>query len=369
MALISVAGFASAAALAVFALFNVTTRDSNNPNIPVAVQLDSASQASQKATDKLVIAPVEKVETVKVAASSKDEKAAEPQADEADEDAPAIIYTNPPSRTPAEQKLVDQAVAALKAEVKGIDYERARFHRLHFKPAITKASNEECLVCHEEIMTRKPRKVSIAGAKADNVLAWYQTLDTYKGNQQSFHYRHLESDYAKKVMNLSCVFCHKGNDIREESPDMTSGQKHFTAPATPDFTLRKMVNPSTTCLRCHGKFPYENMDGVEDNWNIARKDIEDEDVKNGCLTCHGEGGFRPDRHNVTYLNAANIEELAKESSDVCFGCHGGRQWYRVSYPYPRHPWPDMDTEETPDWAKGRSTSSEPQYQRKTQAAK
>jgi len=91
-------------------------------------------------------------------------------------------------------------------------------------------------------------------------------------------------------------------------------------------------------------------------------DFEDEETPNGCLTCHGEFGFRTNRHNVTYLNARTIEDLATADSDTCYGCHGGRQWYRVSYPYPRHPWPDMD-EETPEWAQGRPTTSDPEYQR------
>jgi hypothetical protein len=276
------------------------------------------------------------------------------------------ILPHAPSRE--QQISVDQAVAALKQAVKKTDYLRARHHPLHFKPSIAAASNEECLVCHVEIITNKPREVSPAGLKSENQLAWYQTLDTYQGKQQSFHYRHLQSPFAKSVMNLACNFCHKGNDPREESPDMQPGQKAFTASASPNFTLRKMVNPSTTCLRCHGAFPYKNMDGVEGPWHQVRTDFEDEETPNGCLVCHEET-FRTVRHQVTYLKPAKIEAEAKKSSDVCLGCHGGRQWYRLSYPYPRHPWPDMDTEETPQWAKGRPVASEPQYQLKTEAAK
>ncbi len=56
-----------------------------------------------------------------------------------------------------------------------------------------------------------------------------------------------------------------------------------------------------------------------------------------------------------------IEARAKKgSSDLCYGCHGGRAWYRISYPYPRHPWKDMP-EEMPDWAKTRPTASDPRY--------
>ena len=272
-------------------------------------------------------------------------------------------FHNPPAISAEAQAEIDARIAALAAEVEGIDYERARFHPLHFPPAINSASNGECLVCHQEIMDHKPRAASPAGVPASDTLAWYQTLATYEGDQETFHYRHLESAYAKAVMNLECTFCHKGNDVREESPDMMSGRPAFSASATPEFTNRKMVNPSTTCLRCHGAMPDpENIMGLSaPKWSEARLDFEDEETANGCLICHGEYGFRTNRHNVTYLNARNIEDLATASSDVCSGCHGGRQWYRISYPYPRHPWPDMD-EETPDWAIGRPTQSDPEYQ-------
>ncbi len=271
-------------------------------------------------------------------------------------------FHNPAPRSADEQAAIDARVAALRAEVAGIDYERARFHPIHFPPMIEQASNEECLVCHQEIMDNKPLQSSPAGVPASDTMAWYQTLATYDGEQASFHFRHLQSDYAKQVMNLECTFCHQGNDPREESPDMMRGRPAFSASDTPEFTLRKMVNPSTTCLRCHGAMPDpENIMGLPGAWPEARQDFEDEETPNGCLTCHGEYGYRTNRHNVSYLNAANIEDLATASSDVCYGCHGGRQWYRISYPYPRHPWPDMDPE-TPDWALDRPTQSDPAYQ-------
>lgn len=274
----------------------------------------------------------------------------------------AAGFSNPPARTPEAQAEIDARVTALLAEVEGLDYESARFHPLHFPPQINQASNEECLVCHSEIMSHKPLESSPAGVPATDTLAWYQTLATYEGPQADFHFRHLQSDYATAVMNLECTFCHKGNDPREESPDMIPGRTAFTAASSPEFTLRKMVNPSTTCLLCHGAMPApEEIMGLSAPWHESREDFEDEETLNGCLTCHGEYGFRTNRHNVTYLNAANIEDLATASSDTCYGCHGGRQWYRISYPYARHPWPDMD-EETPDWALTRPTESIPQYQ-------
>lgn len=291
------------------------------------------------------------------------EAGAAPDAPDAAEIA-QIPYTNPPERTPAEQAAIEAKVAALKAELPGLDYQRARYHPLHFPPAIAQASNEECLVCHQEIMTEKPRAESLAGVKAADSTAWYQTLDTYSGDQQGFHWRHLQSDFAQEVMNLQCNFCHKGNDPREESPDMIPGRAAFSASSVPEFTNRKMVNPETTCLRCHGAMPDPvNIMGLPGPWPEARADIEDASdpaTANGCLTCHGDL-FRTNRHEVTYLKGANIEALAKEvSSDTCYGCHGGRQWYRISYPYPRHPWPGMDPE-TPEWAKDRPTLSDPEY--------
>ncbi|PID37207.1 MAG: hypothetical protein CR993_01510 [Rhodobacterales bacterium] len=270
-----------------------------------------------------------------------------------------VTYTNPPGRSPEEQAKFDALVADLEALAPTLDYQRARYHPLHFSPMIEEASNEQCLTCHQEILDHKPRAASIAGVPAEDTIAWYQTLDTYAGPQDTFHYRHLESDFAKEVMNLECVFCHKGNDPREETPDMLPTREAFEAGVVPEFTLRKMVNPSETCLRCHGQFPYEVMD-LEAPWHEIRADMEYPEAPNGCLSCHAEG-FRTVRHGVSYLNAANIEKLAREgSSDTCYGCHGGRAWYRISYPYPRHAWPDMD-EEIPEWAVDRPTESDPEY--------
>jgi len=239
------------------------------------------------------------------------------------------------------------------------DYETARYHPIHFPPNIATSNRTDCLMCHAEILKDRPRVESQAGVKGDSVLAWYQTLDSYEGRQESFHWRHLESPLAKQVMNLECTFCHQGSDPREQSPD-------FTVPAAlmkanngqPPFTLRKRVNPSETCLRCHGTFPYQNME-LTGPWHEQRADMEPDGTPNGCLTCHA--AIRSERHNVTYLNKDGIEKAAENSSDVCYGCHGGRSWYRISYPYPRNPWPDMDKDTVPEWAKGRPDKSEARY--------
>ncbi len=234
------------------------------------------------------------------------------------------------------------------------DYHSARWDPIHFQPAILEATNQDCLKCHNEILSRRVLAESPAGLKASETLAWYQTLDTYEGDQQSFHWRHLESPYAKNVMNLKCNFCHKGNDPREEAPP-TSGD-----PA--GFTLRKMVDTQDTCLRCHSQMNWTVMTlptPMQGPWHQVR-----DSYQNDCLSCHAI--YRTVRHQVSYLNAGNIEELAKPENlggDVCYGCHGGRAWYREGYPYPRHEYPGMDQipEPYPEWAKDRPVVSDPEY--------
>lgn len=273
-----------------------------------------------------------------------------------------VTYQNVPEQSDETIAGIVAKLAALEAEVPTLDYQRARYHPLHFPPAIAEASSEECLACHQEILSHRLRETSPAGVKAAESMAWYQTLDTYAGGQADFHWRHLESDFAKQVMKLDCNFCHKGNDPREETPDMMPGRAAMTAGTTPEFTLRKMVNPSETCLLCHGSMPDPvSIMGLPDTWPVARVDLETPEAPNGCLVCHAES-FRTNRHQVNYLNAATIEELARSgTSDSCYGCHGGRQWYRISYPYTRHAWPLMDASTLPDWAATRPTETKPEH--------
>lgn len=253
------------------------------------------------------------------------------------------------------------ALEAVIARAATADYQRARFDPLHFKPAIDDATDEQCLVCHAEIRDAVPLEFSPAGVPAATALAWYQTLDTYTGDQAMLHARHISTPFAREVMNLGCTFCHRGNDPREEAPStlLEQGRIQVDDDGRPRFALRKMVEPTQVCLRCHGTFNFEIM-GLGGPWHEERDLLEDgEAVRNGCLTCHAES-FRTNRHQVTYLNGARIEALAEESSDTCFGCHGGRAWYSIGYPYPRTPWPDMDPE-VPDWAADRPTQSEERY--------
>lgn len=220
--------------------------------------------------------------------------------------------------------LAGLAQGALAGDAAPKDYERARWDPIHFKPAIAKATDEQCLACHKEILERKPRQRSPAGVKKSEVLAWYETLDTYAGEQDTFHRRHLVLPYAKQVMDLHCTTCHQGNDPRDE----TSGT---SATAQPGLTMRKMVDP-WVCALCHGQFPNEKM-GIPGPWLANAKTFG-----NSCLTCHAS--IRTERHKgIPFLKAEAIEKAGAKDSDVCYGCHGGRAWYRVAFPYTAKKWP------------------------------
>ncbi|QLQ32360.1 MAG: hypothetical protein HZT40_13050 [Candidatus Thiothrix singaporensis] len=52
--------------------------------------------------------------------------------------------------------------------------------------------------------------------------------------------------------------------------------------------------------------------------------------QNNCLLCHA--AIRTNRHKVNFLKADAIEKEGAADSDTCFGCHGGRAWYRISFP-------------------------------------
>lgn len=231
------------------------------------------------------------------------------------------------------------------------DYERARWDPLHFKPAIDSATDDQCLICHQEILDRSVLVQSPAGVEAKDTLAWYQTLSTYAGEQETLHRRHLVTPLATELMEMKCNTCHQGHDPREEAqipPDHTNR----------DFTLRKAVNPEI-CLMCHGANPYQLM-GLPSPWSESRSMFQD-----NCLLCHAN--IRTTRHQVNFLKADAIEEAGKQDSDVCYGCHGGRQWYRIPYPYPRHAWEGM-AEAVPEWAKDRPTESQARFQITTSQA-
>jgi hypothetical protein len=185
--------------------------------------------------------------------------------------------------------------------------------------------------------------------KKTEVSAWYQQLSTYEGEQDTFHRRHLVDPLAKKILNMKCNTCHQGNDPREETVGAS-------ADGPGAATQRKMVDPDV-CLMCHGKFPWEHMTGLTGPWTETGKTFG-----NNCMACHAV--FRTNRHNVNYLNTKAIEKEGATNGDVCYGCHGGRAWYRISYPYPRHSWPTMG-KEIPEWAKDRPTESQARFLIKT----
>lgn len=229
------------------------------------------------------------------------------------------------------------------------DYLRATYSPLHFRPAIETATDAQCLACHREVLDDRVRVASPAGVKSADALAWYQRASTYGGEQDTFHRRHLTTPFATEVMRLTCTTCHQGHDPREEAPGSSATG---ASSSTRDFTLRKQVNVETTCLKCHGQMDYPLM-GLPSPWPQSR-----EMFGSSCLTCHA--AIRTSRHQVTYLNAEAIEKAGQKSDEVCYGCHGGRAWYRIAYPYPRHAWEGMSPE-VPDWAKDRPSSSEARF--------
>ena len=230
---------------------------------------------------------------------------------------------------------------------------RATYSPLHFKPAIESATDAQCLACHKEVLEDRPRVASPAGARAADSTAWYQRTSTYGGDQDTFHRRHMVTPLARQLMNLKCNTCHQGHDPREEAPGSSATS---AAQGDTGFTLRKQVNPETACLKCHGQMPAKEVMGLPGPWSEVKDAFQ-----NDCLGCHA--AFRTNRHRVSYLKADAIEEAAKAGqatrtgADVCYGCHGGRPWYRISYPYARNPWPGMP-EVTPDWARLRPRHSE-----------
>jgi len=234
------------------------------------------------------------------------------------------------------------------------DYDQARWDPIHFKPAIDRATDDQCLDCHAEILEHNVRENSPAGVETSGTLAWYQTLDTYEGAQDTFHRRHMVSDYAKQVMDLKCNTCHQGNDPREETANSS-------ATGSSDLVQRKQVDPMI-CVMCHGQHNAAIMGLPEGDWRETGKMFN-----HNCMTCHA--AIRTTRHQVNFLRPEAIEKAGKENPDVCFGCHGGRSWYRIAYPYPRHPWPGSG-DVVPEWAQDRPTESEARFRvQQQQAAK
>lgn len=231
------------------------------------------------------------------------------------------------------------------AQTAAPDYQRARYDPMHFKPAIDKATDAQCLSCHADVLQARPRAASPAGLPASQARAWYQQTTTYNGEQDTFHRRHLVTPLAQELMALRCVTCHQGADPRDKNPWSSA-----TSPREGGaFSLRKTLVPEQTCLKCHGQMNWKVM-GLPEPWHKSRDMFQ-----NNCLLCHAT--IRTVRHQVNYLKADAIEAAGSKGGDTCFGCHGGRAWYRTTYPYPRHPWPGMDPT-VPAWAVDRPTESE-----------
>jgi hypothetical protein len=233
------------------------------------------------------------------------------------------------------------------------DYHRAKWDPIHFKPAIDKATDADCLACHAEVLKPSVSAKSPAGVAASEALAWYQTLDTYKGDQETLHRRHIVTDYATQVMDMKCTTCHQGNDPREETANSSAN-------GDPTLTQRKHVDPNI-CLMCHGKHNATVMGVPPGDWREVGVMFS-----YNCLTCHV--AIRTARHEVNFLKPKAIEAAGQADPDVCFGCHGGRAWYRIPYPYARHVWPGSG-DVVPEWAKERPTKSDPRFLTGVSAAK
>lgn len=233
------------------------------------------------------------------------------------------------------------------------DYHQAKWDPVHFKPAIDQAKDDDCLACHAEVLKPSVSAQSPAGVTASEALAWYQTLDTYKGEQDTLHRRHLASDYAKQVMDLKCNTCHQGNDPRDETANSSAN-------GDPELTQRKHVDPNI-CLMCHGKHNASVMGIPPGDWREIGAAYNF-----NCMICHA--AIRTQRHEVNFLKPKAIEEAAADNPDVCFGCHGGRAWYRIPFPYARNPWPGTG-DAVPEWAKDRPKKSEARFLNGATAAK
>ncbi len=316
------------------------------PKVEVAAQpLAQGIKSDVKAVAEKTEAIVQEVKSDTAAVAAKVEQTVDAAKERTQEVVKQVEQTTMDVSAKVEAKVENAMEKAEVAALSKLDpptknYEKARWDPIHFKPAIDNATDAQCLKCHQEVLETNTRDTSPAGVKKDNSLAWYQTLDTYEGEQLTFHQRHLTSPFMKKVANMSCTTCHQGNDPREE----TSGAD---VNSQPSLTMRKMVDPNV-CLMCHGQFPYQNM-GLTGPWHQSGATFQ-----NNCLLCHA--GIRTARHNVNFLKPAEIEKEGALNSDSCYGCHGGRAWYRVSFPYPRHTWPGATP--APDWAKDRPTESD-----------
>jgi hypothetical protein len=188
----------------------------------------------------------------------------------------------------------------------------ARRTPVHFPPLASRTDDSVCLACHWDQIFESPRVAAPAGLLREDAGAWYQELSTYAGRQESFHWRHYSGDYARDVLRLRCNTCHHGHDPLEQAALSESGET---------VALRKRVNPML-CLKCHGRFP-DHDPLITLPWEEARRDFD-----GNCLVCHAADAAR--RHQARFLARERIERRAAESSDVCYGCHGGRAWYRVS---------------------------------------
>ena len=262
-----------------------------------------------------------------------------------------------PKRTTAKKSAKPKSAAEQPGE-----HMRATYSPLHFKPAIETATDAQCLACHADVLEDKPLARSPAGVAAKDSLAWYQQVSTYQGEQDSFHRRHLVTPLAKQLMDLKCTTCHQGHDPRDERQalpqrDASSSERRACEHQGPQGERDGQHGAGSKAG--HDPPPDSPIMGVPGPWHEVGIDMQ-----NDCLACHV--AFRTNRHQVNSLKPAAIEAAAEAGrehmagGDVCFGCHGGRPWYRIAYPFARNAWPGM-ADEVPEWAKDRPTRSEARF--------
>ena len=128
--------------------------------------------------------------------------------------------------------------------------------------------------------------------------------------------------------------------------------------ATTDFTLRKQVDVETTCLKCHGQMNTVIM-GLPGPWPESKAS-----VRNGCLTCHAISA-RPPSGDLPECQRPS-KRPGRNNADTCYGCHGGRAWYRIAYPI--RATPGRHAGRRAGLGKGQPTQSEARFQLPATAA-
>ena len=124
-----------------------------------------------------------------------------------------------------------------------------------------------------------------------------------------------------------------------------------------------MVNPSETCLRCHGAMPARGDHG-------SARALARDPLRTSNSPRSAQRVPELPRRHLPHRTASgelpatrpNIEEIGRWGSapTAATAATAAAPGTAISYPYPRHAWPDMD-EEVPEWALGSAERVRPQY--------